>query len=97
MGRVGEEDLVHVQLWIKEGADVKRMKKGKLKMPREFPISTVMSVARPKMKIRPEDGIFVFTSDNRLLSPQSMISSVFEKHSKDGVLHLVCAKEEVFG
>ncbi len=66
-------------------------------IPYEFTFAEFMYVIRKKMKLREDEGIFLFTN-NQIVTSSSVIGEMYE-HSKDpdGFLYVKYAKENTFG
>jgi GABA(A) receptor-associated protein len=71
--------------------------KKKYLVPMDLTVGQFMYVIRKRVKLKPEEALFLFTND--VIPPTSaMISDVYEQHkSEDLFLRIIYATESVFG
>jgi GABA(A) receptor-associated protein len=79
------------------GANFPALESSKFLIPRDLTVGHFIYVLRTKIKLLPEQAIFVFI--NGVLPPNSqLISQVYEKNkSQDGFLYLTITSENTFG
>ena len=91
------EARIRIVVWIRHDAETTYpLGKGRFIVSPDLPMASILQRVRKRMRLRPDQAIFMF-ADNTLISPQSLAREVHSKHAKEGVLHLTCAKENVFG
>lgn len=89
---------LHVRVSMRTGPETAPLNRGRYIVPCDLHVAGILQKLRKRMRLRPEEALFLLTTDGRLLSPQDVLRDVHAKHADDhGVLHLMCSKESVFG
>lgn len=71
--------------------------KHKYLVPRDLTMGQFIYVIRKRIKLRPEEGLFLFV-DNTMVNTSAMISSVYlNNHNEDLFVYFVVSKENTFG
>lgn len=80
-----------------KNSDFPKLESSKFLVPKELTVGHFIYVLRTKIKLRPEQAIFVFV--NGVLPPNTQLMSLLhEKNvSRDGFLYLTVASENTFG
>lgn len=74
------------------------MMNNKFLIPKDQCFFHLFQHIRSHVKLRPADTIFVYTNDNRLVTGDMLVASLYEKSkSSDEILHLFYTVENVFG
>lgn len=75
------------------------MDKVKFLVPTDLTVGQFIYVIRKRIKIRPEEAVFIFMgADNTLPLASDLISVLYEqKKDKDGFLYMVISTETTFG
>jgi GABA(A) receptor-associated protein len=79
------------------GSKFAELESSKFLIPKDLTVGHFIYVLRTKIKLRPEQAIFVFV--NGILPPNTaLVSQIHEKHqSEDGFLYLTITSENTFG
>ena len=73
-------------------------KPSKFLVPREFTIGQLIYIIKRKAQIKPSEAIFIFTEKNLLMTANSTVEEIYDKHkNKDGFLYFVYSLENTFG
>ena len=79
------------------GADFPQLESSKFLIPKDITIGHFIYVLRTKVKLRPEQAIFIFSNDV-LPANTMLVSQLYERNiSKDGFLYLTITSENTFG
>ena len=79
------------------GADVPDIDKKKFLVPHDLTIGQFVYVIRKRIKLRPEEAIFIFVR-NALPPTSSTISMIYDDHrDEDGFLYMTYSGENTFG
>lgn len=103
-----EADLIflkypnHIPLYITryDKSDIPELKKNKFLIPKDFSMSTVTFIIRKKIKLAPDEGLFLFLGKHNVIPSQSaFISDLYQKYKDDttGLLYVTYSKESSFG
>lgn len=77
--------------------DLPDIDKKKYLVPNDLTIGQFIYVIRQRMKLRPDEAIFLFIN-NKIMSTTSIIGQIYhEEKDPDGFLYIEYAKENVFG
>jgi GABA(A) receptor-associated protein len=86
-----------VMLLKAQNSSLEDIKQKKYIVPCEVTLGQFMYIIRKKIKIRPEQAIFLFIGD-RLTNNSSTIGELYEElKSDDGMLYVQYTEENVFG
>lgn len=67
-------------------------------VPKDFSVAQLLYVVRKRIKLKPEEGLFFFLSNNTIITTSSLLSEIYNKHKDaDGFLYVTYAGENVFG
>ena len=81
----------------RDGSQIKNLDKTKYLVPRDMTVGQFMYVIRKRIKLTPENALFVFVN-NTLPITSDTISDVYAKHKhKDGFLYMIYSGENTFG
>jgi len=79
------------------GATVSNIDKRKFLVPGDLTVGQFLYVIRGRMKLRPDEALFVFV-DGALPQTAATMQSIYERHkNEDGFLYLIYNGENVFG
>ena len=71
--------------------------KYKYLVPADLTMAQLMYVIRKRIKLKPEESIYVFIN-KKIISSHSNVSQIYEKNkSDDGFLYLIYTAENTFG
>ena len=74
------------------------IEKHKYLVPKDITVGQFVYVIRKRIKLKPEQAIFIFTENGTLPTTSANISEVYETFkSDDGFLYLTYAAENTFG
>jgi len=77
--------------------DLPDIDKRKYLVPNDLTIAQFMYVIRNRMKLRPEEALFLFVND-QMVSGAAIIGHIYEyQKDPDGFLYIQYAKENTFG
>lgn len=72
--------------------------KNKFIVPDDLTLGQFIYVVRKKLKMQPEQALFILTSNKILPSIKLLIKELYEEHKdKDGFLYLIYSLENTFG
>jgi len=72
--------------------------KNKFIVPEDLTLGQFIYVVRKKLKLQPEQALFLLTSNKTLPSIKTLIKELYEEHKdKDGFLYLIYSLENTFG
>jgi GABA(A) receptor-associated protein len=72
--------------------------KSKYLVPSDLTFGQLVHVIRKRVKLSPEEAIFMFTSDGALVASSELVSSVYKRHKcEDGFVYFKVSKENTFG
>ena len=78
----------------KEAPDIDRRK---YLVPRDITFSTFTCIIRKRLKLKPDQAIFIM-ANNTLINQSELMTSVYNKYKfKDGSLELTYSTESTFG
>ena len=79
------------------GATISNIDKRKFLVPGDLTVGQFLYVIRGRMKLRPDEALFVFV-DGALPQTAATMESIYENHKdEDGFLYLIYNGENVFG
>ena len=82
----------------KHCVNIPDIEKHKYLVPKDITVGQFVYVIRKRIKLTPEQAIFVFTEDSSLPTTSADISQLYEEQkSEDGFLYLTYASENTFG
>lgn len=77
--------------------DLPDIDKKKYLVPFDLTMGQFMYIIRKRMRLRPEEGIFLF-SNNQIVAGSAIIGHIYEySRDPDGFLYVQYAKENTFG
>lgn len=80
-----------------DGSDIPTIDKNKYLVPCDLTVGQFVYVIRKRIKLRPEQALFIHVN-NRLLETSRLMSSVYEEYKEDcGFLYTVYSGENAFG
>jgi len=80
------------------GSLIPELRKKKYLVTKDITISQFIYFLRKLVKLRPSEAIFIFTIDKTLLSGQTKMETIYERHKgDDSVLYITYSAENVFG
>ena len=72
--------------------------KKKYLAPKDLTIGEFIYVIRKRVVLKPEEAIYLFINDNNLISPNKLLSEIFNQFvDEDGFLYINYATENTFG
>lgn len=90
-------DRVPVIVEKASSSDIPQVDKHKYLVPRDLSISQFIYVIRKRIKLTPEQAIFVFVN-NTLPPPASLMSQIYHEHAdEDGFLYIEYTGENTYG
>lgn len=81
-----------------EGKGMNDLDKKKYLVPKELVLSQFIYVIRKRLKLKPEEAIFIFFGNNSVNTSSQMVE-IYEKYKnkEDLMLYAVVTKESTFG
>jgi len=72
--------------------------KKKYLVPKDLTVGQFSYVIRKRIKLSPDEAMFIFTDDCDILSTNDLMSRAYKEHqSEDGFLYVIVSKEQTFG
>ena len=72
--------------------------KKKYLIPADLTIGQFVYTLRKRIKLQPEEALFLFVNGNALAPTAQLLSATYNEHKdEDGFLYFVISKEETFG
>ena len=82
----------------KNAVNIPEIEKAKYLVPKDLTVGQFVYVIRKRIKLKPEEAIFVFTSDGILPSTSSLMSQTYTEYKEeDGFLYITYSCENTFG
>ena len=79
-------------------SSIPEIEKHKYLVPKDITVGQFVYVIRKRIKLTPEQAIFIFTEDGTLPTTGALMSEMHEQYkSEDGFLYLSYASENTFG
>ncbi len=78
--------------------DAPKIDRSKYLVPVDITMGEFMFIIRKRLKLPPEESIYLFVGNDAMAPVASLISQVYEKHhDTDGFLYVKYSKESTFG
>ena len=92
-------DRVPIIVEIAENSKKKlKLDKKKYLVPKDLFTGEFLYICRKRLKIGPQEALFIFTTNNVILSSSKRISDLYEEYkNKCGFVYLTLATENTFG
>lgn len=79
-------------------SQVENIDKRKYIFPSEYTTGQLMTVIRERLKLKPEEALFLFLGDNTLPMMSQTLGAVYNAHKDtDGFLYVMYSAESTFG
>lgn len=90
-------DRVPIIVEQQKKSSLPELDKHKYLVPGDLTVGQFMHVLRKRMKMPPEEALFIFMN-NKIPPSSSLVSHVYQNDkNEDGFLYCIVAKENVFG
>ncbi len=77
--------------------NIPSMEKCKILVPWDLTVGNLIYIVRTKLKLKPEDSIFLFVGNN-MMSASCVIGEIYNhQKDEDGFLYIEYSKENTFG
>lgn len=82
----------------RESVSITSMRKTKFLIPKDITVSQFQYIVRKRIKLKPEEAIFLFTDSDVLVTGSTLMSQVYNDFKDtSGFLFLMYSAEETFG
>jgi len=83
---------------MKNCENISKIDKNKFLVPSELTVGQFIFVIRKRIKLTPEQGIFIFVNGTTLPSTSSLMSNLYKEYKSDcGFLYVSYSGESTFG
>ena len=90
-------DRVPIVVEAKKNSNLQDLDKHKYLVPKEMTIGQFLYVIRKRLKLKPDQAIFVFV-DNKMPSTSELITTLYERSkNEDGFMYILYSGENTFG
>lgn len=90
-------DRVPIIVEAKPKSNLQDLDKHKYLVPREMTMGQFLYVIRKRLKLKPEQAIFVFV-DNKMPATSELITTLYERSkNEDGFMYILYSGENTFG
>ena len=90
-------DRVPIIVEAKPNSNLQDLDKHKYLVPKEMTVGQFLYVIRKRLKLKPEQAIFVFV-DNKMPATSELISTLYERSkNEDGFMYVLYSGENTFG
>ena len=91
-------DRLPVIVEKQKNSNINEIDKQKYLVPNDLTIGQFIYVIRKRIKLSPEQAIFIFVDDSTLPNTNALMSSVYYHYkNKDGFLYITYSGENTFG
>lgn len=82
----------------KNATNIHEIEKAKYLVPKDLTIGQFVYVIRKRIKLSPEQAIFIFTKEGTLPATSALMSQMYEDYKEDdGFLYITYSSENTFG
>ncbi len=81
-----------------DGSEIPSIDKTKFLVPHDFTVGQLMWVVRKRIKLKPEQSLFLFCGKGNIPASSAIIKNIDKEHiNKDGFLYFTYSGENTFG